>query len=529
MQKLLLASAALTTVLIAVPAQAAYSEGCDTQALQAMAPKETTVAFAAREVFADRGDVGPGEIWGCRVMGYVTNTRPGPNRVLFTLTMPDDFNGRYVYLGIGGAAGKLPDIPERLLARGYALAGSDGGSGAKSVADFSFMEDKGRLTDFLWRGVQSSATATQAITRAYYKRDKMMRYISGCSGGGQMGLGNARRFGGQNFDGFLVGATPWQASLYHPNIFRLASHMQNHPESWISPALMQKAAAAILAAYDDVDGARDGLIHDPRAIRNFDVGILKKVGFSVAQIELFNLIRTTYQFPSGGPVGDGRHPGYPISDISGWARFITGSTPPPWGNTRDSSPADLMRKGVPFTHIMADTKTRSVDRDIDYWTISDFSQVVRLSSKDGATMAFDDPMDFGALASSGAKMLVWHGVNDESMSYLESLTGYHALQKRFANANAWIRYVPVPGLWHCRGGTGPTDGAEQMLDALVAWVEEGTPPTAITAHRYTRDKGHERSFLLCADPQQARLKRRDLDARDAANWTCQTVADGSKG
>ncbi len=521
MRKALLAAAtALTAIMIASPAQAAYSESCDTATLQAMAPKGTTVAFAAREVFADRGDVGPGEVWGCRVVGYVTNTDPGPNKVLFTLTLPDEFNGRYVYLGIGGAAGKIPDIPERLLAKGFALAGSDGGTGAKSAADFSFMADKGRLTDFLWRGVQTSADATQVITRAYYKRDKVMRYISGCSGGGQMGLGNARRFGGQNFDGFLVGATPWQASLYHPNVFRVASHMQNHPESWISPALMKKAADGILAAYDDVDGAKDGLIHDPRAIRNFDTGILTKAGFSAAQVELFNLIRTTYKFPTGGPMGDGTHPGWPISDVSGWARFITGSMPPPWPNTRDNNPAELMRKGVPFTHIMADTKTRSVNPNADYWTITDFKEIVRLSSKDGATMPFDDPMDFGALAGSGAKMILYHGVNDESMSYLESLSGYHALQKRFPNAGDWVRYVPVPGMWHCRGGTGPTDAPEQLLDALVTWVEKGTPPAGITAARYTRDAGRERSFLLCPDPQQARLKGPELDAKDAANWQC---------
>ncbi|MET0239251.1 MAG: tannase/feruloyl esterase family alpha/beta hydrolase [Sphingobium sp.] len=522
---ILAAGAALSLALMASPAQAAYSDVCDTDTIQDMAPKGTTIAFAVREVFADRGHVGPGEIWGCRVMGYVTNTDPGPNKVLFTITLPDEFTGRYVYLGIGGAAGKIPDIPERLLARGYALAGSDAGTGAKSPADFSFMNDKGRLTDFLWRGVQSSATATQAITRAYYKKPDIKRYISGCSGGGQMGLGNARRFGGQNFDGFLVGATPWHASLYHPNIFRIAGHLQNHPEGWISPDLTKKANAAILAAYDDVDGAKDGIIHDPRAIRNFDTGILKKVGFTPAQIETFNLIRNTYKFPSGGPSGDGTHPGYPISDVSGWTRFILGTLPPPWPSTKGANTADLLRKGVPFTHIMADTKARSVNPDADYWKITDFKEIVRLTSKDGETMPFDDPMDFNALAASGAKMIVWHGVNDESMSYLESLAGYHALQKRFPNAGDWSRYIPVPGMWHCRGGTGPTDDAvEEMLDALVDWVEKGTPPTGIVAGRYTRDGGKERTFLLCPDPTQAYLKSPDLDPKDAANWICRAPA-----
>lgn len=254
MRKYLLAASIVA--LSSAPALAAPSEGCNTEAVQALAPPGTMIAMAVREVFADRDEVYSDENWGCRVSGWVTNQNPGPNRVMFNLTLPDNFNGRYLYLGIGGAAGKIPNMPQRLLARGFALAGSDGGTGAKSIADFSFMSDRARLTDFMWRGVQSSAEATQTIARAYYGRPKIWRYISGCSGGGQMALGNARRFGGQNFDGFLVGATPFQASLFHPNVFGIAAHMQNHPESWISPAMMRSAGAGILAAYDDLDGAR---------------------------------------------------------------------------------------------------------------------------------------------------------------------------------------------------------------------------------------------------------------------------------
>ena len=97
------------------PVAAAPSEQCDTETVQAMAPADTTVAFAARE----QG--------GCRVSGYVTTRNPGPNKVLFVLALPDNYNNRYVYLGVGGAGGQLPTLQPALLAKGYALAGSDGG------------------------------------------------------------------------------------------------------------------------------------------------------------------------------------------------------------------------------------------------------------------------------------------------------------------------------------------------------------------------------------------------------------------
>ena len=520
MRIILTFTAAVLAGMLAAPVLATPSENCSIEAVQAMAPTGTTIALAVREVFADREDVYSDENWGCRVSGYVTNDNPGPNRVNFALTLPDNFNGRYLYLGIGGAAGKIPNMPQRFLAQGYALAGSDAGTGAKSIADFSFMADKARLTDFMWRGVQSSAQATQAITRTYYGRPKVWRYISGCSGGGQMGLGNARRFGGQDFDGFLVGATPWQASLYHPNVYRIAAHMQNHPESWIPPRLMQKGAAAILARYDAIDGAKDGMIHNPADITHFDYAILKKVGFSAAQIGLFDIIRQTTQFPSGGPRNDGRHPGWPISDISGWSRFLVGTTPPPWPSTLGRSTPDMLKAGVAFIHIMSDTKTRSMDPSIDYWKLTDFNETVRITSRGGVSMPFADPMDYSAFEKSGSKLLLWHGIDDESMSYLESLGGYEALRDRFADADHWVKYVSVPGLWHCRGGTGPTDTVEALLSALIPWVEQGKEPEAIVANRMTYEGGREKSFLLCPEPMRAYLRKSGLDPKQAGNWVC---------
>src|SRR5207302_454451 len=138
--------------------------------------------------------------------------------------------------------------------------------------------------DFAGRGVHVTAKATQAITAAYYKRSPVGRYISGCSGGGQMGLTNAMRFGREDFDGFIVGATPLPGSTFLPNLFRVMRYIQTHPEGWISPELALKADAAIMARYDASDGARDGVIADQRNIRDFDPSILRGVGFTPAQI-----------------------------------------------------------------------------------------------------------------------------------------------------------------------------------------------------------------------------------------------------
>jgi feruloyl esterase len=503
----LLAAAFARQLPAAVP-----SESCDTESVQAMAPPDTTIAAAVR----DGGGL-------CRVYGHVTTRNPGPNQVLFVLGLPDKFNGRYVYLGVGGAAANLPALPPALLAKGYVLAGSNAGTGSTNTYDFSFKSDPAKYTDFLWRGVRTSATVTQQIVKAYYKRSDIHRYISGCSGGGQMGLGNALRFGGENFDGFIIGATVWPGDPYQPNVFTIAQHVQKHPESWLSPELLQRADAAILAAYDGTDGAVDGIIHDARDITSFDLGILRKAGFTPAQIGTFNLITQSRKF-SGHPNihGDGVIPGFPPTQLANWSVFLLGTKPPPWPNSSDHSASELAALGAASIHTMTDTNTRAKYPGRDYVSIDDPAELTRVAMSTGEVP--EDPKDFSKLDQSGAKMLFWHGVNDDSMSYFETLKGYEELRARFPGSANWLRAFTVPGLWHCRGGSGPTDIDETMIESMANWVEKGVAPESAVASRYSQAKGLERSFKLCAEPQRARLIKSGLDPLQAENWVCKLPA-----
>lgn len=486
----------------------APSESCDTETIQKMAPAGTTVAFAAREF----GGL-------CRVSGYVTTQDPGPNRVLFGLVLPNQFNGRYVFLGVGGGAGQLPSMKASLLSKGYALAGTDAGSGAKSAADFSFKNNPAKHTDFLWRGVKSSAAATQQITRAYYGRAKINRYISGCSGGGQMGLSNAIRFGGESFDGFISAATVWPGAAFKANVYRIMAHMQNNPDAWLPPELLHKAHAAIVARYDETDGAKDGIIHDARNIKNFDYGILREVGFTPAQVETFRMITSPRKFSGPGVYGDGMQAGWPVNDLAGWIRYLTGTVPPPWPNTTQYSTTAIQAMGAPFYHVMADTNIRSQRPTLDYAKIKNERELVALSTLDG-TETSTNTLDMSKIDASGAKMMIWHGTADEANSYLDNLKGYDAVLAKTPSAKNWLRMFFVPGTQHCRGGNGPTDIEDPMIEALATWVETGKEPEAVLAPRATPAKGIDRVFRLCPEPKRAVLKAPNLDPNAAENWEC---------
>jgi feruloyl esterase len=507
--------------LAAAPAHAAPSEACDTQTIQAMAPADTTVSFAAREFGG-----------GCRVHGYVTTNDPKPNRVLFVLMLPDEYNGRYLYLGVGGSAGALPTVPSELYRRGYVIAGSDGGTGARTIADFSFQRDPAKALDFAGRGVHVSAKATQAIAAAYYKRQPVGRYISGCSGGGQMGLTNAMRFGREDFDGFIVGATPLPGSTFLPNLFRVEHYIQTHPEGWISPELALKADAAIMARYDAADGAKDGVIADARNIKDFDVSILRDVGFTPAQIAEFNAIRLDAPIPL--PEMKGRiQPGFPIANLAGWTRYPLGRSAPPWPSVTTKTPGEVQAAGASFYHVMVETMIRARHPEIFYADVNDPAALARLGMEENT---FQGSLD--TVARSGARMIVFHGVNDEAMSYLETMKSYEDIAAKYPDHAKWLRVFPVAGLMHCRGGIGPTNAPEKLLEALANWVEKGEAPDTVVATRSAmpynwieqgrletivpadKTAGWEREFRLCAEPARVVLKEPGLDPKRADSWTC---------
>lgn len=517
----LLLSAALLTGLSSAPglsqapapagaAQATRPiETCDTASIQALAPQDTTVSFAARE-----GGI-------CRVMGHVTTQNPGPNKVLFTLGLPSNFAGRYVYLGVGGAAGSLPALRPELIAKGYAVSGSDGGTGSPNGSDFSFKSDPAKHEDFMGRGVHVVAKATQAITRAYYNQPKIYRYISGCSGGGQMGLTNALRFGSENFDGFIVGATPMPGrTSFGVNAYRLMQYLQTHPDAWVSPDLLKKADAAILAAYDATDGAVDGIIADQRNIKQFDTGILRQVGFTPAQIKMFDMIRNPQQLP--GPGGTTRtQPGYPITDVEFWENYIFGTAPPPWPSTESMTAAQVGRLGAPFFHRMADTNVRAVypGRDYTKMKFNDLANIA-IAAQGAHPRIPDTEAAFNKFATSGAKLIFYHGVDDDAMSYFEMIGNHEELVRTHADAPNWLRLYTMPGLRHCRGGPGTSNSEEPLIEAVANWVEKGEAPQEVLAERVTSARGLERIFLLCPEPKRGFLKRPGLDVTKAENWEC---------
>ena len=82
----------------------------------------------------------------------------------------------------------------------------------------------------------------------------------------------------------------------------------------------------------------------------------------------------------------------------------------------------------------------------------------------------------------------------------------------------FARLYLAPGVSHCAGGAGPQPTG--VLDALVAWVEDGKPPEALLATRRDRTTGAViRSRPLCQYPLVAKYKGAG-STDEAGNFVC---------
>src|SRR3984885_16084228 len=141
----LLAAAAL--LLCSSPSVAAPPPPCSIAAIQALAPKGTTIKSA---------DPTAAPVPHCKIDGSIVTNNPGPNQVNFRLQLPDSgWTGRYYFIGMGGAAGYVPSdsqIPAgNPLTKGMAVAGTDTGHQGDMLS-WSFMgENKAQAIDHAHR------------------------------------------------------------------------------------------------------------------------------------------------------------------------------------------------------------------------------------------------------------------------------------------------------------------------------------------------------------------------------------------
>lgn len=428
------------------------------------------------------------------------------DRVLVTVWLPlEGWNGRFQATGgTGYAAGTFDPALGPAVQHGYSSASTDAGAGAAlnplSAAGWALRSDgtvnSEALTNFAYRSVYDLGTVGKEITEQFYGTKPRYSYWNGCSTGGRQAMVAAQRYP-DLFDGILAGAPAINWATYVV------------AEQWPQVVMAEEGAFplkceliafrdAAIAHCDGLDGIKDGVITNPDTC-HFDpyrlvgqkidcdgghVTITESTARVVVKILQGPFSATGepywYGLNVGAPldslanttsVGNGRQAGYPLFVNDDWIRFWLAQDP----NYNISN--------------------------IDYET---FRSLFAQSKAEYDDIIGTDNPDLSGFQNTGGKLIVWHGLADQ-LIFPKGTIDYRERVERLmggpTKVDDFFRLFLAPGVDHCAGGTTVGAVPNDVLQALVTWVEKKKAPDTLDAEITDPATGAKMGRILCPYPQ----------------------------
>jgi hypothetical protein len=470
----------------------------------------------------DKGELLPEH---CLVQGMI-NPRIGQgNRKFglgFDLRMPSKWNGRFVFHGGGGLDGRLApalgdifgSVRPSALARGFAVVSTDGGHRSDWM-DGSFGLDQQSRIDYAYNALGTVTPKAKELVQKYYGKAPSYSYLLGCSNGGRQGLMASQRFP-LYFDGIVAGDPSIRFSriavdqMWNLQVAARISPKDEKGRPIISRAFsdddLRLTANSVLKYCDALDGLADGIINDWQAC-DYDPGVLTCKGektdtcLSTAQVEALRDIHSGPRTTKG-------------EQLYGAYNYDTGIADPIWRSMHFGSSGTGEWDAADATLGLSNMKYYQLtppEPDLDPLDF-DFDKDVARTRHTGA-MSDADSTFLSTFAGHG-KMIVYNGLSDQGMASRILSGWYDEVVKVNGEAiRDSVRLFLIPGMCHCDGGKA-TDRFD-MLDAIMAWVENGRAPDRIIA------KGKAFPGItrpLCPYPLVARY--REGDTNNADSFVC---------
>lgn len=524
-------------LLAHVPVDAAGrldAEGCAALDGRAVSADAISLPTRGARVSDTAWEPGPdGSAMYCRVMGSILPVDRSAPAIEWQANLPEAWNGKLLQYGGGGFNGRiprtlgqptlgLPNVPVP-LARGYVTFGSDSGH-QSNASDASFAHNAEALGNYAYMHIRKTHDVVRGLVGAAYGADVEYVYFAGGSTGGREALTAAIRWP-EIYDGVLsnyptarfLGLRLWGAALTH-------AIYSDDSAGWIPPALVRKIAARAIETCDGLDGARDGLVSNVSACRAQSGALVDEFRcpegagsddcLSATQIErTIRVYHEGYELPYELAHGFRRYEGY--NSLEGVLMDL-GDQPAYDEPPRSGPHAHHANRAYQFFTNFVMTEKPTDFRNFDLARPGHYEARLReLSELVDAT----DP-DLSRFAQAGGKIILVHGVEDQSVSPLGVQKVYENIVARAGRetADGFIRFYMVPGLAHGGGNMSP---AWDNLSALERWVEDGIPPAGYTVTDTTDSPTRGRTRPLCAYPTWPQYTG-DGDINEAASYRCAT-------
>ena len=305
-------------------------------------------------------------------------------------------------------------------------------------AEVSHWDIPEKLIDFAWRSEHEMTVKAKTLIKAFYGEDPKLSYWIGCSSGGKQGLKEAQRFP-DDFDGIAAGAPVLNWTARSTEALWVAQAALKDPASYIPAEKYPLIHQAAIAACDQQDGLKDGLISDPTGC-HFDPAALEcKEGggeqcLTHPQVEA---VRKIYAPALNSRTGAKLSPGFEPGSELGWRAIIGGPQP--------FSAAGDYFKYVVFRDPMWNWRTFNLDSDA----------------------ALADRVDDGTINASSAdlkrfvghrgKLILYHGWTDTNITpgatvdYYKTVVDQDGRRSRDRAIGSPVHDSGNESLWRRRG------------------------------------------------------------------------------
>lgn len=478
------------------------------------------------------GDFLPGHCVVTGTIGQRTGIDGRSYATKFELSLPDNWSGRFLYMGGGGNDGILRDttLPTNItsgapspLGQGYAVVSTDAGHQMTSAV---FGADPQARTDHAYASHDKTAVASKALIAWRYGRQPHHSYFTGCSGGGRQGMMFSQRFPSY-FDGIIAGAPAMKvssgatvAAMWNHRQLTNAAPLGSDGKPVLAQALsngdLNLLAGAINTACDAADGVADGMVHNTQACR-FDPAVLQCSGdktdtcLSSTQVAA---VKAVFAGPknSSGTALYATQPWDPGIRDAGWRAWTLGTSTTATPNSR-------------YVALMLDALANEFftppDPTFDALSFNFDSDPARMLWFSAEYDTYRDDQ-LSAYKARGGKLMFIHGMADPIFSADDTVDYFKRLATNHGGISAvqgFARTFLVPGMAHCSGG--PATDTFDTLQAMVDWVEKGTAPDSVAAKATSANAYFpNRTRPLCPYPKFAKYKGSG-NVEDAASFSCE--------